>query len=192
MASANKKTCRRCKANLPIAEFNVYGARVAATCRSCANPYLSQRGDTKACAACGEVKPRSEFGVTQGALGPRSRSYCGQCSSAKAMAWRDRNSDRARDSYLRRQYGITLDKYRELLTQQNGVCAICGKLPGETRPDQGRSQGRPVRPLLAVDHDHATGKVRGLLCLPCNRGIGFLEDDIETVRSALKYLEEYS
>lgn len=104
------------------------------------------------------------------------------------MEWRDRNPDRVRDADLRRKYGITLADYRDLLERQGGVCAICQKPPGESRPGQGRVQGRPVRPLLAVDHDHETGKVRGLLCIPCNRGIGFLEDDPQIISRAADYL----
>jgi len=110
------------------------------------------------------------------------------------MEWNDKNWDKARDAHLRRQYGITLEHYERLFAQQNGVCAICGDPPGLGNTNLGRKgerrQGRPTRPLLAVDHDHVTGKVRGLLCIPCNRGIGFLKDSADVIRFALKYLEE--
>jgi len=189
MAEITEKTCEACMRALPLSDFRKHGQGFSKNCRSCLTPYKSQVGETKRCLLCGEVKLRSEFGFSSGVHGPLTRSYCRPCASVKSMAWRDRNADKARNAHLQRNYGITLDQYQEMLRQQNGLCAICGRLPGETRPDQGRAQGRPVRPLLAVDHDHATGKVRGLLCLPCNRGIGFLEDSIEIVRSALKYLE---
>lgn len=143
------------------------------------------------CNKCGEVKPYSDFSPRPTSAGPVPRSDCKRCLSKKSLLWRDRNHTKARNAYLVRTYRITLEDYDELLRQQNGVCAICSKPPGETRPDQGRKQGRPVRPLLAVDHDHASGKIRGLLCLPCNRGIGFLEDSVETVASALEYLRKH-
>lgn len=78
------------------------------------------------------------------------------------------------DSMLRRKYGITLEQYNELLARQGGVCAICG----------GEDQKR-----LAVDHDHKTGKVRGLLCARCNPAIGFLLDKVETAHKLILYLE---
>lgn len=63
-----------------------------------------------------------------------------------------------RDAYLRRTYGITEAEYQELLAYQGGVCAIC-----ERPPAAGKN--------LNVDHDHKTGLVRGLLCMPCNHDL---------------------
>lgn len=83
-----------------------------------------------------------------------------------------------RCAMLRRMYGINDADYDTLFEAQGGKCAICGSA------DSGR-KGQP----LFVDHDHSTGKVRGLLCWPCNRGLGFLGDDAEGVRKALVYLE---
>lgn len=68
-----------------------------------------------------------------------------------------------RNNELVRRYGITLADYVAMLRAQGGGCAICGQ--------------KPTRRNLAVDHDHATGKVRGLLCAPCNTGLGTLESD---------------
>lgn len=66
-----------------------------------------------------------------------------------------------------------------MLSQQGGVCAICGSGPD--------GQG-PSGQTLNVDHDHATGKVRGLLCRTCNRGIGLFYDDADRVMAAAAYL----
>jgi hypothetical protein len=74
------------------------------------------------------------------------------------------------------RYGITVDQYNEMLARQNGVCAIC---------EEPCSSGR----RLAVDHDHDTGKVRGLLCNRCNRGIGLIKKSSHLKRAA-KYLEK--
>lgn len=141
----------------------------------------------KHCNGCGLDKPLDEFGKRPGGQ-PRSR--CKRCLSEATMRWRDGNEDRALDAHLRRAFGITLAEYREMLVGQGGVCAICGEPPTVALGIPTRRQGRAVRPRLVVDHNHATGEVRGLLCAPCNRGIGFLGDTADGVRRALAYLEE--
>ena len=86
---------------------------------------------------------------------------------------------------LKRNFGITLNDYNKMVEAQNGVCAICGQ--PETDMD-GRS--KKIR-SLAVDHNHKTGKVRGLLCGKCNKAIGGLKDNIKTLESALNYLKKF-
>lgn len=81
-------------------------------------------------------------------------------------------------------YKITLDQYEKLFTDQNHFCAVCNK--PETR--KGRS-GDIAR--LCLDHDHKTGKIRGLLCHSCNTGIGKFKDDIELLQKAILYLEKH-
>jgi hypothetical protein len=82
-----------------------------------------------------------------------------------------------------RGYHISLEQYEEMEKQQNGVCMICG------RPEHMKHQGK-VR-NLSVDHCHTTGKIRGLLCNNCNRGIGHLGDDPALLRAAADYLERF-
>lgn len=78
--------------------------------------------------------------------------------------------------YLRkRNFGITQKKYNEMLEIQNEGCKICGKKQ-ETRS-------------LAVDHDHKTGKVRGLLCTACNLALGMVHDDIDVLQQMISYLK---
>ena len=100
--------------------------------------------------------------------------------NAYARAWREKNQERQLDCHLRRTYGITLEEYNRLLNEQGGGCGICGKR-------KGGSKNQGVR--LHVDHDHVTGKPRGLLCGTCNRGIGQFGDDPKRVRAAVRYLE---
>ncbi len=76
-----------------------------------------------------------------------------------------------------RQYGMTLDDYDAMLAAQGGVCAICGSA------EPGGSGGR-----FAVDHDHATGDVRGLLCAKCNTGLGLFGDDVPRMVKGIVYL----
>lgn len=79
-------------------------------------------------------------------------------------------------------YGLSADAYSRLLRAQRGVCAICDQ--PETRL---ANHGRSLRGL-AVDHDHKTGEVRGLLCANCNKAIGLMQDDPERLVAAAAYL----
>lgn len=82
---------------------------------------------------------------------------------------------------LTQRYGLTLEKYARMLNRQHGVCAICGNTE---RPLKGK-----VRPL-AVDHDHASGANRGLLCKACNTALGHVERE-KWLNAALKYLRKH-
>ena len=79
---------------------------------------------------------------------------------------------------LKRQYGITLDEYRAMHDSQNGVCYICSNVQDNNR-------------LLCVDHDHATGRVRKLLCTKCNVLVGLLENLPGGVEKVVAYLETH-
>ena len=81
-----------------------------------------------------------------------------------------------RNSTLKRKYGINLFTYNQMHDDQNGKCAICG------------SHDIELGKRLVVDHDHDTGKVRGLLCAACNSGIGFFKDKTAILRKAIEYL----
>lgn len=77
-----------------------------------------------------------------------------------------------------KKYGISAEDYYKLLEKQEQKCAICGAEIGDSNGNR-----------LYVDHDHKTGKVRGLLCANCNFGIGSLKDDVEILKKAILYLE---
>ena len=81
---------------------------------------------------------------------------------------------------LQRKYSITTDDYLRMLVDQDFKCSICGK----------KFMGNKEREV-AVDHDHKTGKVRGLLCPYCNMGLGFFKDSSTNLSSAIKYLGKY-
>ncbi len=82
-----------------------------------------------------------------------------------------------RDSKLKQLYGITRAEYNVMLDFQGGGCAICGCDNGKHR--------------MAVDHDHRSGKIRGLLCHSCNLGIGQFGEDTERLRKAANYLASF-
>ena len=77
----------------------------------------------------------------------------------------------AREGLLKKKYGLTLAEYDELLTSQGGKCAVCGA------DNSGCSNKDGTYQPMYVDHDHKTGKVRGLLCSRCNTALGYVHDD---------------
>lgn len=90
--------------------------------------------------------------------------------------------DKARNLHLRKKYaGLTLAGAAAMSERQNHCCAICGEKEGTV------INGRII--ALAVDHDHVTGAIRGLLCQLCNRGIGLLRDNVATLEAAIQYLQ---
>jgi len=84
--------------------------------------------------------------------------------------------ERAKDTYLQKHYCITLAEYKRIWNHQGGKCAMC------RRPESDFSKG------FAVDHDHKTGLIRGLLCWLCNKKLGKFQDDDVLVRSAAEYV----
>lgn len=86
---------------------------------------------------------------------------------------------------LDRKYGMTIGQYQTMLAEQGGVCACCKKAETHMHKKSGKLKD------LAVDHDHASGRVRGLLCFNCNQGIGRLQDDPALLRAAAAYLERH-
>lgn len=127
-----------------------------------------------------------------------SKTYCAECLSrkqadrlsraldpVKQLLW----SSRTRRYHLKKAYGITIADYEALLRSQNGRCAVCGCTEDDAR--NGRTRSGPTSfaaRCFRVDHDHATGQVRGLLCGLCNTGLGALKDDPEVLGRALEYL----
>ncbi len=100
-----------------------------------------------------------------------------------AKAYKEQMPIRTRESYLRCTYGIGIDQYNELFKSQGGCCAIC------TEPETAIGKDGPLP--LAVDHDHVTGVVRGLLCRGCNVAIGGLKEKEENFLNAITYLEKH-
>jgi hypothetical protein len=95
------------------------------------------------------------------------------------------HKEQKRNSRLKQRFGIDAEEYQRLLTKQMDGCAICGTtIPG------GPGKRNPLG--FAVDHDHKTGKVRGLLCRNCNTGIGLLKDKVSVIRNAVDYVERYA
>lgn len=126
----------------------------------------------KHCNKCNTTKPLSEFHKKSG----RKDGHASTCKSCVNNRVRPYDPDKNRDTKLRKTYGISLEEYNTLFTKQGGVCAICKG----TESINGR--------LMAVDHCHTTGKVRGILCSHCNRALGFFKDNTESLKAAIRYL----
>jgi hypothetical protein len=125
----------------------------------------------KRCPDCGQYKPLSEF--------PRNRrmrdgrhAYCKPCHNARGKETKQRLYGGSRHYHLKRRYGIGAAEFDELVRQQADACPICEKVGPEH-----------------VDHDHVTGRVRGILCFNCNGGLGQFGDDTERLARAQLYLE---
>jgi hypothetical protein len=142
---------------------------------------------TKRCTKCGVDKPLTAYGKQKGGrygLHPRCKA-CRQAAE-RARYWskreeilaKQKTNPRKRDNqrrYERRvRYGVTPELYDALLAAQEGRCAVCGE------------RAKP----LCLDHDHETGVVRGMLCSPCNVGLGHLRDDPRRLLAAVRYLRD--
>ena len=124
----------------------------------------------------------------RGASEPSRCHWCGNEIDVNANAQRKfcNKECKEREEYVRRRenhrsvwlkkYGLTPETFDAMLVAQGGGCAICGTLVV------------PVRGSFCVDHDHATGRVRGLLCVECNSGLGQFKDDRALLRASIDYL----
>jgi hypothetical protein len=96
----------------------------------------------------------------------------------RAVIWRNKNPDKVQEQYQRKRlakYNMTQEEFDIYLESQQGKCAICSNY---------------LTNKFTVDHNHQTGKVRGLLCYKCNTGIGHLQDSVDILSEAIKYLKE--
>jgi len=138
----------------------------------------------KTCRKCGEEKPHSAFNKHNDALQPR----CKQCEavyyqenkahiSARNAAYRKAHPQSQRN-WRSWRHGLTVEQYDVLMKDHEGVCAVC-------------KQPEPQNKALSIDHNHLTGKVRGLLCHPCNAALGLLKEDSARIDRLMKYIEKY-
>ena len=107
-----------------------------------------------------------------------SQGKSARCSKCKEIK-KKRKQCQSRACYLWRTYGITVEDYEEMWDEQDGSCAICDEEFAD------HTHGK-------VDHNHKTGKVRGLLCNKCNTGLGDFDDDPGLLRDAADYIEKHA
>lgn len=150
----------------------------------------------KACTVCLEMKPLKKFGPYPRNGRFQLRPQCNECRGKAVKERRAANPEWAKEqdrkasaapsrarikrrSRLKHSYSISIEGYKAIFDGQNGKCAICGIDHSE------------VFRSLNVDHCHATGKIRGLLCGNCNNGLGRFKDSAKFLQSALAYLQAH-
>lgn len=150
----------------------------------------------KRCPKCKRRRPKVEFGPNRSAHDGLN-SYCRPCARQVGTDYYRNNRERCLSTQkryhcnqpaqrkindLKAKYGLTADQYDELVRSQGNACAVCGK----RRPGESSARG-----WFHVDHDHQTGKVRGLLCCHCNWGLGNFGDSEDTLQKAIEYLRNH-
>lgn len=142
-------------------------------------------GETRICRTCLKELPISMYGVYQVAnrAHKNHRLECKRCRAIRQSNRYHGNPDIkekakniSRKCRLLKEYGLSIDDFNKMYGNQNGKCCICSKFVEGTK--------------INIDHCHKTGKVRGLLCWNCNMAIGYLKDNIDNLKNAIKYLEE--
>lgn len=128
--------------------------------------------ENKVCRKCGEEKPITQY-YKKKASTDGYEHRCKFCRHEQQKTAPSRNPEVRKFVWTKTRYGVTKQDYLQLLIKQGGHCACC-----------------PETENLVVDHCHATGEVRGLLCGPCNKGLGHFRDNTEYLTNAILYLNE--
>jgi len=142
---------------------------------------------TKPCSMCKQELPLSSFynsKVSQDGKGYRCKPCDKSCADSYKKTQYLRHRELRRKIQRKSKYNLTEEDFDNLLESQNGLCAIC-----DIELDQSWTRNHKSNRLV-VDHNHKTGKVRGLLCTMCNKGIGLLKDDSSVVQKAANYLKK--
>jgi hypothetical protein len=159
---ANTRKCSKCGSEKAEAEFY---ANAGSVCKAC------RKERSKAWRAANPDKMKA---LNEKARAHRKATQDPEVQRRYQREWRAKNAERHYFRQRARTHGLTLAELRLLEESAGGVCEICKKHVGE----------------LHIDHDHTTGKVRGMLCGSCNRALGLFHEDVEALRSAIAYLQE--
>ena len=175
------KTCKKCNVEKDESQFRVYKTYTAGLCIDCENEYRRNwrrhrykdnqnyererllKEDKNRCVRCEQIKPLSEFNKSNHV----KTGYHNTCKDCQSI--------RNRDSLVKRLYNKTLDELHIHLENSNWKCNICGT------DIKYKKQ--------CVDHDHDNEKFRGILCDSCNRGLGLLKDNPDTLLQSILYLK---
>ena len=150
------KTCSRCQIEKPLADFH--------------NDKHKRDGKHSQCKPC-----HAERRLIKRATDPEWRERCVERSRQYKINNPEQYKKSIQNSTLKKKYGIALDDYNKILSEQGGVCKICSSKDGYQN--------------LHVDHCHTTGTIRGLLCQGCNVTLGKMKDSPRLLRRAALYLE---
>lgn len=132
-----------------------------------------RRGRGNRCRVCEATVTREINGQHVG--------LCDDCLAANLSSWSSHASSKGWASRIKSKYGLTDVEHARMFAEQNGLCWIC-RDPKRSSRDHGTG--------LVIDHDHATGEVRGLLCSRCNAAIGMLDDNPHWINRASQYISQ--
>ena len=133
--------------------------------------------ETKYCPDCRQELQASDFGKNAAAYDGLT-TYCKVHHEQKCRLNRAKNNGSGRAYRLKYRHGITIEQYEHMLEDQKHLCAICLKYPQDN-----------LKNPWHVDHDHSTGKIRGILCHSCNTALGNFKDDPDILGRALEYIK---
>ena len=149
--------------------------------------------NSKVCTVCDEERNLSEYRKDKSAYDGLTQK-CKPCFKLYQKEWYENNKDAQKanakkyrkknplshfKSHIKREYGITLDDYNAMFSNQHGSCAICN------------THQKDLEKRLSVDHCHTSGNVRGLLCNRCNTSIGLFDEDTSILKSAINYIDRF-
>jgi hypothetical protein len=161
----NMRTCKKCGAEKPLEAFR---------------PHKTGRGNRHVCRECERAYRAKHYAANPEKYCAISREWCKRNPERRNSTkrnWYRQNKRHHAATVRKRAYGISSEEYNQLTASQDNACAICEK------PWSGR---------VCVDHDHKTGRVRGLLCIKCNAVLGMSNDSFRVLFSAIRYLQKNS
>ena len=175
------KICTKCKLEKELRYFShrTDTNKYRDQCKKCHKGYKIDREDLvksikdlfskglKECSRCKVIKSLDKFNSDKYTITGKT-SYCIQCIKDKYTP------DEIKNFRLKKIYNITLEDYNNMYNNVHGKCEICNLYYDK----------------LNVDHCHITGKIRGLLCTPCNTALGQLKDDVSILKNAITYLNK--
>ena len=187
------KRCTKCGLRKDVSKFykdERSGDKIQSQCKKCQKDYWKRNvGPKKEYDARRYSENRAEiiervlrYGKTEVGVAIHRKSKAKYKKSDRGIELRrvhegtDTHKKCKKKRYLIRMYNITMDDFHQMLETQNNQCSIC-------------KTDKPGKRGFQVDHDHETGKVRGLLCNKCNKGLGFFVDSVVVLKSAIQYLE---
>lgn len=135
-------------------------------------------------------KPRRKFAseeerkAAERERNKRAREENPERYKAYIAKFHEKNPLWRKDSHLQRKYGLTLEAFNSILTLQGNCCCVCNSLSPGRRSSSGKDGD------WVVDHCHASGKIRGIICHPCNAALGMVRDNPTTLRALAEYLEK--
>lgn len=167
------KRCSTCGGIGPFHKNRAMRDGLANVCVGCSREY----GQAYYAANAAHVKARTAISRKRAPEDVRARQR------AYANAWAARNAAHIRAKRRRQRYGLSREDFDRMMAEQRGLCAACGDPMSE---EHGQANGG-----VQVDHDHATGRVRALLCPSCNKGIAHFREDLARLEKAIAYLQKH-